>query len=71
MLKQNNSDDSPMMKEVISLINGGLVPDKNFDVLANWKNDEKRFSLLTKVARTAFKTPAVHLNGLSALVDPQ
>ena len=37
MPKQNNSDDSPILKEVIGFINEGLVPGKNLDVLAYWK----------------------------------
>ena len=49
MPKPNKSDDSPMMKEVIAFINGGLIPGKNLDVMAYWKAHEKEFPLLAKV----------------------
>jgi hypothetical protein len=54
MPKPNNNDDTPMMKEVIAFINGGLVPGKNLDVLAYWKNHEKQFPLLARVVRKYF-----------------
>ena len=74
MPKPNNNDDTPMMKEVIAFINGGLVPGKNLDVLAYWKNHEKQFPLLARVLSentSAFKAPVVLQKGLSVLVDPQ
>ena len=47
--KTNQTDDTPMMKEIVVYMNGGLVPGKNLDVLGFWKNHEKQFPLLSKV----------------------
>ena len=49
MPKQNLNEDSPMMQEIVSYISGGLVPGKNLDVLAYWKQHSKQFPLLAKV----------------------
>lgn len=54
MPKPNTSDDSPMTKEMIAFINGGLLPGKNLDVMAYWKAHEKEFPLLAKVVRKYF-----------------
>ena len=47
--KTNQTDDTPMMKEIVVYMNGGLVPGKNLDVLGFWRNHEKQFPLLAKV----------------------
>ena len=49
MPKQNLNEDSPMMQEIVTYISGGLVPGKNLDVLAYWKQHSKQFPLLAKV----------------------
>ena len=49
MPKANLNDDTPMMKEIITYVNGGLVLGKNLDVLAFWRQHEKQFPLLAKV----------------------
>ena len=49
MPKPNPNEDTPMMKEIVTYMNGGLVPGKNLDVLAYWKNHEKQFPMLAKV----------------------
>ena len=47
--KPNTSEDSPMAKEMIAFLNRRLIPGKNLDVMAYWKNHVKRFSLLAKL----------------------
>ena len=54
MPKANPNDDSPMMQEIVSYISGGLLPGKNLDVLAYWKNHAKQFPLLAKVVKKYF-----------------
>ena len=54
MPKANPTDDSPMNKEMIAYINGGLIPGKNLDVMAYWRNHEKQFPLLSKVNNTIY-----------------
>ena len=49
MPRANQNDDSPMMQEIVSFISGGLLPGKNLDVLAYWKQHAKQFPLLAKV----------------------
>ena len=47
--KANVNDDSPMMQEIVAFVSGGLLPGKNLDVLAYWKNHAKQYPLLKKV----------------------
>ena len=42
---------TPMGKELAAYRSSGLLPGKNLDVLAYWKNHEKQFPLLAKVIR--------------------
>ena len=51
MPRANQNDDSPMMQEIVSFISGGLLPGKNLDVLAYWKQHAKQFPLLAKVVK--------------------
>ena len=54
MPRANQNDDSPMMQEIVSFISGGLLPGKNLDVLAYWKQHAKQFPLLAKVVKKYF-----------------
>ena len=49
MPRKANNEDSPMMKEMVSFMDEGLIPGKNLDVLAFWRNHEKKYPLLAKV----------------------
>ena len=40
MPKSNPNDDTPMMKEIVTYVNGGLVPGKNLDVIVNRYSSE-------------------------------
>ena len=42
------------MQEIVSFISGGLLPGKNLDVLAYWKQHAKQFPLLAKVVKKYF-----------------
>ena len=49
MPRANPNEESPMMQEITAYVSGGLLPGKNLDVLAYWKNHEKVYPLLAKV----------------------
>lgn len=52
--KTAQNEDTPMMKEILAYMSGGLVPGKNLDVLGFWKIHEKQFPLLAKVVKKYF-----------------